>query len=632
MASLTITSITVSGLLCPLVETGKQSRTTYFSNGAFELWKTPDVCRPAASPGTNVSLDVTFEAQGGALLKGASFDITAAWDQYKTAGLDKSKFQNFITPKKATWDRGVPVVNCSILAPTLRDGSQKRLPWAFNDTVEWTISVAGKKTIVATKIELYILPSYIPKFMIDDGIPLGLLRLQSLVPTWMTINDPGENDWPIFAVKAVFSDPRLWYDNFSGASSYCSHGMGYTSASKSVETSCWIELWLSDMNGLSGDVTTKPTTAGHSKFTRYPVNCFDTAALVQTIASLNLQNLNAQARMIFMDKFGYINETLLIGRHHGLVPNPVLDKCNNPFYKLPTSMNIGRLAPERVPFSCHYFVTIDNGTNQGPRVFDACCGPQAGTNTLPLYITAAIDADPKLYSPNKYLGGPKINRSRPNGPGLLSDGYYGPGVVSLATPASFKRTATGQSVQPSLFQRMDEALNFPNDLLPPFEGSPSGGSAVVATWTYTSNFDADTFTSEPLTEAQISIWRHSSAASVKSAYERRRASLTDFTEVSGNDLTYDDTEPGYYMFYWSIASTSNDNNFLIVIEGNMPNSKIASVLVKKLKTEILEPSKPLPDNTTIDVLVAPTMAQKVDTNFTMTLKVCNPILLQLFNC
>ena len=611
MASLKITSISVSGLLCPLIETTKQSRTTYFSTGPFEIWKELSGCTPAASPGTDVSLDVKFEVVGGSLPDKTPFAISALWDQYKPEEVFvKSKFQNFIEDKTDKWDSKNPTVKCSISPPMMTGGTvQKRLPWAFNDTVNWTITVAGKSTTMSTKLELYVLPSYIPKFMINEGIPLGLLRLNSLVPTWMKNSDPDKNDWPNFATKAIFGDSRLWYDNLLGASTYCSYAGPHGQYSQRFETSCWIELWLSDMNGLAG-------TAGHSNLKKYPVNCMDTAGLVQTIASLNLQDPYAQSYMIFMQPYGFINDTYLIGRYQGKDFDAKTDICNNPFYDKPASMKLDENNTDRKPFGNHYFLTLVKSVNENPLVFDACCGPQVGGYTLPDYIKAAIDTKTTLYT-----GG--------FSPGLLSNASYGVGVTSLATPVSFKRKLPTTSDK-NLFERMMTALGqSPYVLKEPFEGSPSGNQNLVATWTYV---DGTTVIDSLASEVQISIWRHWSAALAKQAYDRRRSSLTtdQRKETLDNDLTYDEGQPGYYMFRQTIQTkhpppigggveTITEDHFLVVIDGNIPNSKIATNVVEKIKKNVFNTG--LPANTTVGGWTIPQEAKQVNDKFIVTLRV-----------
>lgn len=641
MASLTITSISVTRPLCPLVDTGKQGRTVYFSNDQFVLWSAadqPDVPRPAVCPGTSISLDVTLSIKGGDnLASGAGISLGATRDHNKFPGDAAKSVPAFVEEKKAQWDPKNPVVRCSIIPPKMSDGSQKRMPWAFYENIEWTIVAASKEVKLTTKLELYVLPSYIPTFMLRDGIPLGLLRLDTLVPSWMKLSDPTRNDWPVFAVDAIFTDRRLCYDTFRGDATYSSPGPRQSDNSQISKASCWIDLWLSDMNGLSGESATKPVTAGNGDLQSYPVNCLDTAALVQTIASLNVQDPDAKSYMIYMGVFGFIKDTLLIGRHQGNVPDAAADLCNNPFYKnseyKPIMRINNKLASTRSSFGTHVFLTIDRGNESGLKVFDACCGPHKGTNTLPQYLKAAIDDDNRLYSPNKWEGfGKNHDEIRPQGPGLLSDAMFGKGVVSLATPASFVRGQSGpttNSSSPSLFQRMAEALDDgQNTLLPPFEGSPAGVSGIVATWTFKykpgqwtsgkesgASGDETVGVVDEVTESQISIWRFDNKDEALWAYQRRRAALQGFEERgTDNDLWFR-KKPGYYMFRWSIDP---EDHFMVVVDGDMEDWTVKK-LVDTLKRAVLD--QPLPQQTSIESLSPLKTPQKLNSTFVLELVV-----------
>ena len=222
---------------------------------------------------------------------------------------------------------------------------------------------------------------------------------------------------------------------------------------RSPEVAVWLELWLSDMYGLSNLGTS--TTAGSSKFTKYPINCFDTATVGQAIASLGLPNPAAKLRMIHMEQYGYIKPTSLIIRHKGLIPNAVDDLCNNPLYGMPkvsTDMRCANpLDPLRSSFSRHFYLTIGSD-GKGLRVLHACAGPHIGTESLPNYIDNAIDSNPGLYKPTS---------GRSSIPGKLSDTFDRHGVVNLATTSSFTRglPQIGDTATVSLFGRMFSVLS-----------------------------------------------------------------------------------------------------------------------------------------------------------------------------
>ena len=619
MPSFKITAIKVNELLCPLIETGKQSRVTHFRNEGLSPWSgTDDNVKPAALPGEDAKIYVVIEYQGGVLADKTKVTITSKWDQFKEARGDSTKMQSFTKDSDTLWSNAVSQQGVELSLAPLALGNQstakKMLPWAYNDIITWTISTGGVNQTISTKLELYVLPKYIPKYMINQGIPLGLLRYETLLPTWMKNKDEKKNDWPIFAVNALFNDPRLSYDNFSGANTYATSGMNFTGRSAAVETAVWIELWLSDMAGLMGLSASK-------LFKAYPINCYDTAALVQTIASLNLQDDKAESRIIGMDEFGFISETFLLGRHKASGPGPYLtdDLCNNPFYARSGTMKTAQMDTQRHPFVCHYFVTIQTSASGGPTVFDACCGPHAGTEKLEQYLQKAIDQEPLLYSPNVY--GPAFPGMeqvvRPL-KGKLTNTFSGPGVVSLASAASFTRPLPGKSTEISLFDRMTTA--FPStvttELRQPFEGSPGGaGIGIVATWTYVNN----TADIADQGECQISIWRYKKLEDAKNQYEIQRANLlSDFTETNDNDLTFPNLKPSYYMFYLEITKDGK-NNFFVTMEGSMKNAAIKKNVVGVLKSKVLD--KELEKKTDIQNIDAPQTAQKVNTTFKITLDV-----------
>ena len=264
--------------------------------------------------------------------------------------------------------------------------------------------------------------------------------------------------------------------------------------------------------------------------------------------------------------------------------------------------------------------TVQPGTTQLSRVYDACCGPQQGALTLLDYTKAAIDVNAALYYPNTWVQGTKTE-PRPAGPGLLSNVFEGPGVETLASASSFTRAVTSLTGSSSLFERMSTA--FGASLQTPFEGSPAGNSAIVAVWTLASTATGVT------TEAQISIWRYDSQDDVKRAYGRRRAALlpgyTDApfsTGVSeGANLSFGDPSPGFYMFWITITPPppGPKQHFLVVAEGSMSNSTIQSLVIAKLKSSVLNST--LPDNTAIDTVDSPKDPQKVNNVFSIKVTV-----------
>ena len=310
MATLTFDSIAVPAYLCPLNET-KTDSITKMSTREVYFDSKPTVIYSASNPGPALGpIVVSSESpQFVVTLRDVfpgqhvgTFDLQVSYDRQR----DSSKARETLINQ--TGVQFVPTLpndsmnlSCSVEAPPNSDGSKRSLPFVFKGSLTWKLSWtdAGKPKdySITTNLELYVLPPWLPK-VFDAGVPLGLLRYDSLLPAWMRLYDtskPGySNDWPSFVVRALFYDRKLWYDTFSGASTYCSFAnYSYSAKGYAPSTSCWIELWLSDMNGLKG-------SAGAAKLTNYPVNCYDTAGLVQTIALLALPAAATRLRMIYV--------------------------------------------------------------------------------------------------------------------------------------------------------------------------------------------------------------------------------------------------------------------------------------------------------------------------------------------
>ena len=471
MATLTIERISFPEYLCPLLEvkkdsSGKQIRVTHFNITRTSIHESnkkvpsvPIVCSPE-----NSTLEVAIKDTLSAY-KGELWDFQATYPRQRDATtVQESLFDKQSNLKFApAASNGLMVLKCPIAPPKSADGTTRNLPWIFGGPVTWALIFDGgkKKYEVKIDIELYVLPSHVPKYMISAGIPLDLLRLGTILPRWAKMFDTKlagyTNDWPAFVIDALFNDARLWYDTFSGASTYCSYGHNQDTYYTSPNRNCWLELWLSDMNGLAG-------SAGASKLQHYSINCLDTAGLGQTIASLGLEKDTMKMRMVFMAQYGFIKSTYLIGRHKNMTSSTYStnDLCNNPFYSDAQYMLLNAADPARQTFNLHFFLVLDDGSLQQFRVYEACCGPQKGLLTLPGYVAgpnSAIDRDPAIYSPNTY----SLNNQtflRPQGPGVLSDGFIGPGITSLASATSFTRSSPVASSSSSfsklsLFERME---------------------------------------------------------------------------------------------------------------------------------------------------------------------------------
>jgi len=112
------------------------------------------------------------------------------------------------------------------------------------------------------------------------------------------------------------------------------------------------------------------------------VNCYDQATAVYSFGTI----LGINVQYIYLDPFGYINTTDLVG--------PINNDCNNPFYTLNNSNKfVAPDSPDRTGFGNHAFIIYKNVDEY---VFDACAGPVLGKPILQ-YINDTIDVSlPKL--------------------------------------------------------------------------------------------------------------------------------------------------------------------------------------------------------------------------------------------
>lgn len=156
--------------------------------------------------------------------------------------------------------------------------------------------------------------------------------------------------------RYLHSSYGLKYDTISGRGRYC------------------------NLSGTILSIAAEFNLTNYLKRTKKIVNCYDQAAGVTVLSAV----VGIGAKFWFMDPFGYINTTNLIG----------IGSCNNPFYNNPTYSNkkiwiTGDPKP-RSPFGNHAF------GNYSSRIYDACAGPDVGTRTPKKYIKNSIDHSPSF--------------------------------------------------------------------------------------------------------------------------------------------------------------------------------------------------------------------------------------------
>ena len=115
------------------------------------------------------------------------------------------------------------------------------------------------------------------------------------------------------------------------------------------------------------------------------------AALAQVILSLGIGRSAAPA-MKYMEPYGYITPTRLIGRHDPDKASNGTDLCNNPCYGSgvnPPEMLCATNERTRSYFGNYTFLTLVLDGEE--RVFDACVGPHMGKLSLAEYVDTAIE-------------------------------------------------------------------------------------------------------------------------------------------------------------------------------------------------------------------------------------------------
>jgi hypothetical protein len=132
----------------------------------------------------------------------------------------------------------------------------------------------------------------------------------------------------------------------------------------------------------------------------YPFcNCFDQAGALQTL----LGAMGIEVIWVFMDPYGYLRETNLVGR----------GRCNNPIFlgrQLPELYPVN--LPDRSGFGSHAFCIWEK--EKFEIVLDACAGPHFGDNVKKSfisgfkqsYIEESIDGLTSLYNPENFLKRP----------------------------------------------------------------------------------------------------------------------------------------------------------------------------------------------------------------------------------
>ncbi|EWY94905.1 hypothetical protein FOYG_04054 [Fusarium oxysporum NRRL 32931] len=271
------------------------------------------------------------------------------------------------------WSEDRKLVGFHVLVSV--ESGKSQTPWCFNETISWKISSDQGSTWTpvsgAAPIEVYGIYQSQPQFFLDEGIPIDLLRL--FIPKTLTSLQT-EQDWINWVTNVCHGkqDPQ-----------------GTPGQLRPDSTQHWLRynVWdgafsFIDENGgpfsLMGWVNTYKHHIEHPEKTLRLVNCFDQAAIVETVLGLGLSNSRLHWEIVA--PFGYIDEDL-IG----------WGSTNSPFFEGDMqNLRFKNVAdPMRTPFRSHVFITIsptETYVRDESMVVDACAGPVAGDLTYTQYL------------------------------------------------------------------------------------------------------------------------------------------------------------------------------------------------------------------------------------------------------
>ena len=449
--------------------------------------------------------------------------------------------------------------------------SARPLPWSFVGTVTWTFTNTSSRKVLGTEttdLELYVLSTHLPDFMLKEGVPLELLRMPTLLPYWMmkdfsapswstnfktridrwlqlgTYHLPAT--WGPFVALTLSREKRFHYDPREGSASY------FQKTSNPDQYALWMDLWLSDLNGIE-----RRNNPGTEK---YAVNCEDLAYLVQVIASLGLPDSTALTVMK-IDKFGTIDPTRLIGNSS-------------------TATN----------FNYHFVVVqgVVPASSSTQFVLDACYGPELGTTTFQSYVTARANSNNKEER--------------------LLDRF-----VKRVYFARDVRLASSDLHFTNLYSLMQSV--FTTNLLPPFQAviSFANKPGFESTWTYR----------EYNKEAHINIIRYAQDTDLNNEFKARKNNRLNIDGLhfdfpgSANNLMQ--SRKGYPLYLMYAYSNVNDGNYLlVVIEGTLDIEAATTAttgLFPKLDGQVLKKLPKLVVNTTFitghELSLVTTPSQKI---------------------
>ncbi|KAG6843336.1 hypothetical protein H0H87_005729 [Tephrocybe sp. NHM501043] len=268
-----------------------------------------------------------------------------------------------------------------IVEASVVDPDKSHQPFVLEVTVDWSVRlISSGETLQCrigsrtTSLELYWISEKLhPAF--KNGIPIEFLR---------SIVDPPTSQIGSFlshVTKRIFEGFNKRYDTTAGELFYKHH-------QRSLLNISVVQLLLGAAHFVTGPMGGNFALDRYLA-KRYPhenvgakfklVNCYDQAGMVELACSLS-----QDTTWLFLQPFGYIKPTRLVGVSEWQVNNPFFTRDNPP-----TPAMIGQTDPRRTRFGNHAF----NGYSQilNTPVYDACSGPHLGTENQKQYQENAID-------------------------------------------------------------------------------------------------------------------------------------------------------------------------------------------------------------------------------------------------
>ena len=252
-------------------------------------------------------------------------------------------------------------------------------PWGFAGDVTWIFSVDGREFRDTTRLEIYALTDTLPAYY------HGVVDVQFLRAMVLPARAAPNQSWSEYVIDAAFSKFGFKYDIAHGAMKYAGGAMW---------GSYDLRRWVRGINKNN------------------LVNCYDQAGIVLIAVALGPQ---VTAEWMYLDPFGFIFPTMLVGYSHG--------QCNSPFGKLENNLLVDNNLDGRTYFSNHAFARI-NG-----KIADACAGPHRCTETLDQYIDKSI----QLKAPEHFVDSTEKTTSA-YWHADVKKGYRDPGTAAKAGP------------------------------------------------------------------------------------------------------------------------------------------------------------------------------------------------------